>query len=537
MKNATQMILQLSFLLFISIPRVSADSHQSFLQCLLLHADNSTAISEIIYTPKNSSYDSILNFYVQNLRFTAKDVPKPQFIITPVHESQIQTAIYCSRKYGLQMRIRSGGHDFEGSSYISQVPFFILDLFNFRSIEIDLKTQTAWVGSGATLGETYYSIYQKNRSLGFPAGYWPTVAIGGHISGGGYGPLVRKYGLAADNVLDARIIDVNGRILDRKSMGEDLFWAIRGGVGANFGVILGYKLKLVEVPEKVTAFIVRRNLEQNATKLVLKWQNIAPKLPVELLLSLHLARINSNQETAKGSTIEARFVSVFHGGVNELLQLTDKYFPELGLVKRDCVKIDWIQYYAFHLGQPIENTVHLLTSRVPPLKPYFKGKGDFVQKPIPEKGLKKIWDLFFKLDPNLAEMEWTPYGGIMDKISESEIPFPHRAGNSFIAFEAVYWNGTEDDTKIINERLTWMKEFHNLIGKYVADNPRGAYADYRDLDLGINEIDGKTSIEKARIWGAPYFKNNFDRLVKVKTMVDPSNFFRNEQSIPPLISE
>lgn len=71
---------------------------------------------------------------------------------------------------------------------------------------------------------------------------------------------------------------------------------------------------------------------------------------------------------------------------------------------------------------------------------------------------------------------------------------------------------------------------------YVSNNPREAYINYRDLDIGKNKKFGNTSYEQATIWGTKYFKNNFDRLVRVKTNCDPSNFFKNEQSIPPFTS-
>ncbi|KAG5622730.1 hypothetical protein H5410_007948 [Solanum commersonii] len=62
-------------------------------------------------------------------------------------------------------------------------------------------------------------------------------------------------------------------------------------------------------------------------------------------------------------------------------------------------------------------------------------------------------------------------------------------------------------------------------------SPRTAYLNYRDLDFGTNSED--YSYSKAKIWGEKYFSGNFERLAKVKSKVDPSNFFRNEQSIPP----
>lgn len=50
-----------------------------------------------------------------------------------------------------------------------------------------------------------YNNFNKRRKLGFPAGVCPTVGVGGHFSGGGYGAMTRKYGIAADNLIDAHV--------------------------------------------------------------------------------------------------------------------------------------------------------------------------------------------------------------------------------------------------------------------------------------------------------------------------------------------
>ncbi|RVW80136.1 Berberine bridge enzyme-like 26 [Vitis vinifera] len=178
----------------------------------------SPPISGVFYTPTNSSYAYVLQSYIQNLRFMSSTTPKPSFIVASSHVSHVQATIICCKIHGLQLRIRSGGHDYDGLSYVSDVPFVILDMFNLREVSVDIENEWAWVQSGATMGELYYRIAEKSNLYGFPAGVCPTVGVGGHFSGGGYGNMMRKYGLSVDNVLDAQIVDANGRILDRESM-------------------------------------------------------------------------------------------------------------------------------------------------------------------------------------------------------------------------------------------------------------------------------------------------------------------------------
>ncbi|KAL2494220.1 FAD-binding Berberine family protein [Forsythia ovata] len=316
-------------------------------------------------------------------------------------------------------------------------------------------------------------------------------------------------------------------------MGEDLFWAIRGGGGASFGVITAWKLQLVDVPEKVTIFSVNRNLEQNATKLVHRWQYVAPNLPEDILMVVLVRRVNSSIRGEK-KIIQATFNSLFLGEIDDLLSLMQQSFPELGIKREDCSEMSWIQSVLFFAEFPNGVSSDVLLNRVPLTTLYFKAKSDYVQEPIPEYGLDGMWKFLYKNEADMASMAFIPYGGRMNEISESALPFPHRAGNLYIIQPILYWNksGNAESERHIN----WIRRVYSYMAPYVSRFPRAAYINYRDLDIGVNNK-GNTSYAQASIWGFKYFKNNFNRLVRIKTMVDPTNFFRNEQSIPPLMIE
>ncbi|KAJ6950865.1 berberine bridge enzyme-like 8 [Populus alba x Populus x berolinensis] len=416
--------------------------------------------------------------------------PKPLLILTALHESHVQAAISCAREHNLQMKIRSGGHDYEGVSYVSDVPFFVLDMFKLRSIDVDVASETAWIQVGATLGEVYYRVSEKSKAHGFSASVEPTVGVGGHFGGGGYGNMMRKYGLSVDNIIDAKMVDVNGRLLDRKSMGEDLFWAITGGGGSSFGVVLAYKINIVRVPEVVTVFLVRRTVEQNATDIVEQWQQVAYNIDDDLFIRLTMNVVNITTRIVE-KTVRSTFRALFLG----------ECFPKLGLLRSDCIEMSWIESVLFWTDLPLGTTDALL-SRTPQSRVHFKRKSDYVQKPIPRDGL----------------LTFNPYGGKMWEIPATERPFPHRAGNLC---------GQE----VANHYIDLTRQLYSYMTPFVSKNPRQAFLNYRDLDLGINH-NGKESYLEGRVYGIKYFQENFKRLVKIKTKVDPGNFFRNEQSIP-----
>ncbi|KAK8587217.1 hypothetical protein V6N12_021723 [Hibiscus sabdariffa] len=505
--------------------------HENFLQCLSLHSNDSSSISKVIFTRKNSSYDSVLDSTLWNLRFNTTNTPKPLVIVKPTQISQIQATIHCSRKHGLQTRTRSGGHDYEGLSFTAKVPFVIIDLSNFRTVDVDVENRVAWVQAGATLGEIYYRIAEKNNSLAFPSAVFHTIGIGGHISGGGIGLLLRKYGTAGDNVVDAQFIDVNGRVIDRKSMGEDLFWAIRGGGGGSFGIVLAWKLSLVSIPANVTVCSVTRVREQNGTELVHQWQYIAHNLPDEVYSTVLVSGVNSTQPGTK--TVLAIFNSLFLGTIDEFLPLMEQRFPELGLTRQNCTEMSYIRAIMVNNGMPNQPLEILLngTSRVPIVSPSYKAKSDYVKEPISISGLNGLFSRLTDDAAAMATLILIPYGGIMDRIPENATPFPHRAGNLYKIFYDVGW--LETDNINTQKYLDWARNAYSYMTPFVSKSPREAYINFRDLDIGTNNI-GHTSYAKASIWGNKYFKDNFRKLAQVKTMVDPQNFFKHEQSIPLL---
>ncbi|CAN0877466.1 Berberine bridge enzyme-like 26 [Linum grandiflorum] len=515
------------------------DVISDFLHCLY---PNSTALADATDTvvfPSNYdtvSFSAALNFLAQNKRFQTSTTPTPLVIIKPTSTSDVGHTVICAKANGLQLRVRSGGHDYEGLSYVSPLPFVLLDLLLLSDVTVDATTATAWILSGATVGQVYFQVGQVSSTLAFAAGISTTVGIGGQLSGGGSGTLLRYAGLAADRVTDVAVVDPQGKIQDRASLGEDVFWAVRGGGGNTFGVVLAWKVDLVPVPEIVTVVSVPTYVQENHGKQCLAtWQRVAATLPDELfirvVISKHIRHYN-NGSTMTSASLTAVYNILYVGRSHEAISVLRKSFPELGVAEEDLLEMSWLRSTLYFADFGTLAPTEALVDRTPIFAPrrYVKCKSDYVTETIPESGWEGVWKRMLQDDVRKMHLILTPYGGRMAKIPETRIPFPHRGGNLFEIQYLVSWRrGGEDEA---DRHMRWIRELYDYMGKYVSSHPRRAYVNFRDLDIGANNPDGITTYNQSIVWGEKYFNKNFDRLVRIKTTFDPTNYFSNEQSIP-----
>ncbi|KAF0891994.1 hypothetical protein E2562_012476 [Oryza meyeriana var. granulata] len=294
--------------------------------------------------------------------------------------------------------------------------------------------------------------------------------------------------LTADNVLDALLVNVDGRVLDRSSMGEDVFWAIRRGGGASWGVVYAWKGRLVQVPDTY----------------------VGPALPDEVYLSVFLTI--GGGSSPKDGNVTVSFTGLVLGPKKLAMSVPSERFPELGLVQPELSEMSWVQSAARFAGL---SSLEELTSRGSKTKHYATSKSDYVQSPNPRDALAAI--VRYLADGPAGYMILDPYGGAMARAGSADTPFPHRAGNLYSIQYGVTWEAGDGDGEA---QMRWLQALSAYMAPHVSKNPRAAYVNYIDLDLGSNALTGNapssssSPVSQARsTWGSAYFSAaNFDRL-------------------------
>ena len=187
--------------------------------------------------PEDGGYDEARKVY------NAMIDRRPGLIARCANPSDVVQVVGFARSHGLALAVRGGGHNGAGLGTVDDG--VVLDLSALRDVQVDPERRTVRVGGGCTWGEVDRATGE--HGLATPSGIISTTGVGGLTLGGGLGHLTRKHGLAIDNLLEAEIVLASGeRVRASADEHPDLFWAIRGG-GGNFGVVTSFVFRLHEI--------------------------------------------------------------------------------------------------------------------------------------------------------------------------------------------------------------------------------------------------------------------------------------------------
>ena len=164
----------------------------------------------------------------------------PSMIVYCVVESDVAVALQLALEGTAPFTVRSGGHCTAGFSAGAGV---LIDVSGLNGVYIHPQMPAATVGCGCNFGNFRAAL--APYGLHVPGGECDDVCIGGYVQGGGYGFTSVTYGMNCDNVESMRVMLADGSIVTASArQNADLWWAMRGGTGGNFGVLLSVTYRL-----------------------------------------------------------------------------------------------------------------------------------------------------------------------------------------------------------------------------------------------------------------------------------------------------
>jgi hypothetical protein len=419
---------------------------------------------------------------------------RPALIARCADADDVATAVGFARDHGLLLAVRGGGHNGAGLGTCDDG--VVIDLSLLKDIEVDPANRTVRVGGGCTWSDVDSAT--NEHGLATPSGIISTTGVGGLTLGGGLGHLTRKYGLTIDNLLEAELVLASGERV-RASSGEnpDLFWAIRGG-GGNFGVVTSFTFRLHEVGTVIggpTFWPVEQGAE-----VLSAYREFLPSAPRELsgFFAFHTVPpgppFPEEIHMRKVCGVVWCYVGAEQDAAAAMAPLLDAVPAPL-----------------MHGVAPMPHP--MLQGAFDALYP--KGeqwywRADFVNE-IPDEAVA-IHQRFGEAMPTLkSTMHMYPINGAAHDVGATDTPWSYREANWGSVFA-----GVDPDPANVGVVRDWSIDYFEALHPYSAG---GAYVNMM-MDEGQDRVRAS-------------YRENYDRLARIKAQYDPQNLFRVNQNIQP----
>lgn len=449
--------------------------------------------------PTSATYDS-----TRLLANTLFDSIKPTAIVRCASAADVQAALAFVQANRLAVTARCGGHSWAGYSTTTGV---VLNVTAMNSVTVN-GDGTATVGAGARLAEVYSSLIAQGVCI--PSGTCPTVGIAGITMGGGIGVLDRKYGLTCDNLVSADIVTADGQLRTCSATSEpDLFWAIRGGGGGNFGIATSFTYR-THATQDIT--VARANFGMADFATVFKaWQVWPQNLPDEIWAQIF---VNIYQ----GSTYFT-LTAWCLGTTSDMTPHWNAFLASLAatpLAGGLAPSVVQQSYHDVALGSCATDTVGQCSlvgySPTGIILRYAEVlSSDYFSQPIPDPGVAQLMASANALTASggVGSYIFDHMGGALGRVASDATAFPHRDALFSVEYAVSNVNG-----------FAWNPAWPNAMrGAMSGWSTGGAYVNYLD-PLLTN-------------WQSAYYGDNYARLQQIKKVYDPNRVLTMAQGIVP----
>jgi hypothetical protein len=438
-----------------------------------------------LITPDSDGYDEARRLLYVNVD------RRPLAILRAADADDVAEAVTFARQHALPLAVRSGGHSLAHLSVVDDA--LVVDLSAMKRVSIDPKTRIARVQAGATSADLAGPAYEHDLALS--TGDTHSVGMGGLTTGGGIGFMVRKYGLAIDNLLSAQVVTAAGDLVTASADEHpDLFWAIRGG-GGNVGIVTEFTYRLAPVGQ-----ILGGELLLPATREVIRgYLNYSVTAPDDLTTIANIMHAPPAPHVPADRVGEL-VLSILVCWTGSIADGERVLAPLRALATPVADAVSPIPYPAIY-----RFTAHQAAPHAASIRMMF---ADSLSDAT--------------IDAALAAMEQatSPYsifqlrglGGAMARIDSDATAFAHRDRRYFVAIIGIWLDAAEDAT--VHQAWTeslWQAIRHERSGVYV----------------NFLENEGRARIHEA------YPGATYARLTAIKRRYDPENLFRFNQNVLP----
>ena len=419
----------------------------------------------------------------------------PAVIARCVDAGDVIAAVRFGREQGLDIAIRGGGHNGGGLGTVDDG--LVIDLSALKGVRVDPQARTARVAGGCVWGEVDHATHAFGMAT--PSGIVGTTGVGGLTLGGGMGHLSRKCGLTIDNLLEVDMVLADGSFVTANAnQHPDLYWAVRGG-GSNFGVVTSFLFRLHDI-DTVIGGPMLWPLEKS--KEIMQWYReyivsapddvngffaflVVPPGP-PFPEPLHLKNL-------------CGIVWCYTGPHDQADQVFAPIRSKFGAPALDFVG-------------PIPHPA--LQGMFDPLYPpgmQWYWRADFV-KELPDAAIDRHLEYGSNLPSIFSTMHLYPINGAAGRVGATDTPWAYR--------DAVWGSvmaGIDPDPANAAKITKWTKDYWSALHPY---SMGGAYVNMMMDDEGQERVRAS-------------YRQNYERLARIKAKVDPDNVFHVNQNIRP----